>query len=144
MRKNLLNNVCILFCVLLFILLSNSIYSYFMQITMRTFQLGKQELSLFIILILFGALLGIENYIYQRGITGVWSINVMRVFILLLPCFILTIWIWLPKLLLIFNINYSLPIPAFLFLPSIDLTLLKLLLPILTGYITITTISKKK
>lgn len=144
MRKNLLNNVCILFCVLLFILLSNSIYSYFMQITMRTFQLGKQELSLFIILILFGALLGIENYIYQRGITGVWSINVMRVFILLLPCFILTIWIWLPKLLLIFNINYSLPIPVFLFLPSIDLTLLKLLLPILTGYITITTISKKK
>lgn len=143
-KRKLLSNIWTFFCGFIFLILCNITYSYLIQVSYTTFNSGIQELALFVILILFGFMLGMERFISEKRSDGFWSIDVLRMFILLVPCFILTIWIWLPKLLLIFNVNFSLQIPAFLFLPNMDIRLVKLLFPILLGYLAITTIVKNK
>lgn len=88
------------------------------------------------VVILFGVLLGLEHFLKERKKTGQWRLNIPRLLILALPCFVF----FIIKLLAVLGITFNQPV---LF------NVLKLifhipeLLEVFLGYILVTSFLKK-
>lgn len=50
----------------------------------------------FVVLFLFGVMLGLECLFYEKSKNGKWKLNLWKLTILGIPCLVIFIWIWFP------------------------------------------------